>query len=149
MNLRTKLIFTFLSVGSTPAFVFLYTLKSYFFVTFCSFFIKLFTKSLFAGWCFDTQCVKIRCFTSEGSLATFVTFFSNIKVEKTEFLENMWFYKIEPHIFQKFSFFHLFFLEKKTWICCQSSFIKHQIVTQVPKNQLSYFTINTWKQNKK
>ena len=43
---------------------------------------------------------------------TMSRFFLKKKVKKAEFLENMWFWLLKPHIFQKFSFFYLFFKKK-------------------------------------
>ena len=48
----------------------------------------------------------------EGTMATLVTFFSGGKLNFGEIWVNVGVYKVKPHIFQKFSFFLTFSLEK-------------------------------------
>jgi len=108
-------------------------------VTFCSFFIKLFTNHVLlvkGGWFYGT-CVKIWCFMKE-LWQLLSRFFEKKKGGKSWILGkhgvNVGFYKVKPHIFQKFSFFFDVFPRKKHEKSVQSSFIKHRIFTQVPKN---------------
>ena len=68
------------------------------------------------GWFFGT-CVKIRCFMKE-LWTLFSCFFRGKTSKKAEFLENMGFYFIKPHIYPMFpqnSAFSTFFFFEKTW----------------------------------
>ena len=87
------------------------------FVTFCSFFITLFTNHILLHKVVGFVVLVWRFDPLWRSSAKFfrVFFKKKKKMKKVEFLENVWFYLINPTFSKKFNFFHLFLCFEKIW----------------------------------